>query len=596
MAWAKAVWSASSAAQIMEAAWRKQVHLGAQPDWKAVHGPAAATAMSLRRAGWAWPSWKHFLTKEKLLLDLTKICPMDVKAMMHRDTEAVMWACWTQTEEYQHLHPRPFIQPLVSLMSRRGKGWSTHHTNIVRSVVTSGAVTQQKMFDWKRVDGPTCQSCGQSAGTDVHRYHVCPATKEWRQKVMDRKWQHVAAEACLQAQGANETCTLWTRGLVRDPSADWTFVPIEDRHEEWSKELECRVFSGDVFGDGSKKGSHEWSQCGWAAIQSSEQGDLFACWGPLPVDLPVQRRIKRAELWALLKVLRNCLPPLTFYTDHFGIVQGLQKGKQWCCHASRPHADIWREIWFRLADIGCLEDESLIQVRKVKAHTSKASQQCMTPQELFLVQGNERADAKAKAGADLDANFGRAQALEEYADKVTWSLGAIAAMHMACGEEGWKDAEQVRLVRPVRESKPATLRLEVGPMNPHIFHKQVSSQGWSCEKCGCTVRTEGGLEKIKRTECSGSIIAGLQPATAAEEARPNGHILKRTGPVVFCDKCGRYAHKHLRSLKAACPGFQTALSTQLIRMRTGKHPVSKEYLGPVRSIAREELDSFALRR
>ena len=64
-AWAMAVWHGSAEADTMQKAWRQKVHLGVQRKWKEVHGPAAATALSLVRAQWAWPAWHHFLTREK---------------------------------------------------------------------------------------------------------------------------------------------------------------------------------------------------------------------------------------------------------------------------------------------------------------------------------------------------------------------------------------------------------------------------------------------------------------------------------------------------------------------------------------------------
>eukprot|EP00959_Pyramimonas_sp_CCMP1952_P210197 4398516-Pyramimonas_sp.AAC.1 len=35
-------------------------------------------------------------------------------------------------------------------------------------------------------------------------------------------------------------------------------------------------------------------------------------------------------MWAFLKVLERMLPPGRVYTDHKGILEGLQKGERWC--------------------------------------------------------------------------------------------------------------------------------------------------------------------------------------------------------------------------------------------------------------------------
>eukprot|EP00973_Karenia_brevis_P051996 7221829-Karenia_brevis.AAC.1 len=132
-------------------------------------------------------------------------------------------------------------------------------------------------------------------GTEAHRFHLCPARQHIRWGMPDRTWQHVAEVACAEG-GPSQL--LWTRGLVANPAAAWKFHPIQDEHHTWSALAEPIAYSGDVFGDGSKKGIREWAPCGWAAVSMNGSEVQQAKWGPLPVELPVQRRIKRAELWA----------------------------------------------------------------------------------------------------------------------------------------------------------------------------------------------------------------------------------------------------------------------------------------------------------
>ncbi len=54
-----------------------------------------------------------------------------------------------------------------------------------------------------------------------------------------------------------------------------------------------------------------------------------------------------------------------------------------------------------------------------------------------------------------------------------------------------------------------------------------------------------------------------------------GHRLMITGPIIWCDRCGRYATRRLgRALKAACCGNATgAYATRLSRLRRGLHPL-----------------------
>ncbi len=61
-----------------------------------------------------------------------------------------------------------------------------------------------------------------------------------------------------------------------------------------------------------------------------------------------------------------------------------------------------------------------------------------------------------------------------------------------------------------------------------------------------------------------------------------GHTLVVTGPVVWCEKCGRYAARRVgRALRARCPEAATgAYATRLARLRAGRHPLTGEALIP----------------
>ncbi len=61
-----------------------------------------------------------------------------------------------------------------------------------------------------------------------------------------------------------------------------------------------------------------------------------------------------------------------------------------------------------------------------------------------------------------------------------------------------------------------------------------------------------------------------------DTASSNGHSLCISGPMIFCNKCGRYATKRVgKALKANCVGSATgAYATRLARLRTGNHPIT----------------------
>ena len=142
-----------------------------------------------------------------------------------------------------------------------------------------------------------------------------------------------------------------------------------------------------------------------------------ASYGAMPVDLSIQRRIKRAELWAVLRALQTALPPICIHTDHMGIIQGIAKGRRWCCGARRPHADVWRRIWAKLEDLGFPSE--VVSFKHVKAHRTALAKAGLAPEEKLHAKGNEAADTWAKAGASGDGGFGREQVMKEAMETIS---------------------------------------------------------------------------------------------------------------------------------------------------------------------------------
>ena len=121
----------------------------------------------------------------------------------------------------------------------------------------------------------------------------------------------------------------------------------------------------------------------------------------MPISLPVQRRILRAELWALWQAIILSDPGATFVSDCATVLRGLERGPKWCSAARRPHADVWRRVWECFRDIG--EEAHVDSVAKCKAHLSKAERAKLDEIGRFMAAGNERADELAKEGARDDS-------------------------------------------------------------------------------------------------------------------------------------------------------------------------------------------------
>ncbi len=103
----------------------------------------------------------------------------------------------------------------------------------------------------------------------------------------------------------------------------------------------------------------------------------------------------RAELTAVLNVLRIALPPLTIHVDNAEVVKGFQQGEEWCVAPERDGGELWREVWVRMRDM-----EGEVKVVKVKAHTEEdeVEEGVITARDRY---GNLHADAEARRGARL---------------------------------------------------------------------------------------------------------------------------------------------------------------------------------------------------
>eukprot|EP00959_Pyramimonas_sp_CCMP1952_P408897 8569218-Pyramimonas_sp.AAC.1 len=129
---------------------------------------------------------------------------------------------------------------------------------------------------------------------------------------------------------------------------------------------DCQVITGHVFSDGACRKYHYWpeaSRAGWGFVQVGDHRILVCAYGALPG--PVQTS-PRAELYAVVQILRVAMLPTTIYTDYLDLPEGLSRGPSWGCSPRRPNSDLWCEIWRRIEDLGGLSSER--QVFHVPGH------------------------------------------------------------------------------------------------------------------------------------------------------------------------------------------------------------------------------------
>ena len=155
---------------------------------------------------------------------------------------------------------------------------------------------------------------------------------------------------------------LYSRGVPARPK-----IPKLPNEREWwvtLKEGSGRCASGDVYTDGAAEGGFFRAvRAGWGAVGVSEAGEI--AWTAGGILGEPNACIFRAELKAVLAVLRVALPPLRIHVDNAQVVQGFQKGRGWCVSSKSFGADVWRTVWDVYDDKG-----GGVEIRKVKAHCS----------------------------------------------------------------------------------------------------------------------------------------------------------------------------------------------------------------------------------
>ena len=104
---------------------------------------------------------------------------------------------------------------------------------------------------------------------------------------------------------------------------------------------------------------------------------------------------------------------------------GLWRGDRKCIDPKAGDADLWIKNWEELS---------------VKAHrTKKVQKKQMSHIEKFVIEGNEKADELAKAGAMMDEGFmaeARAKTLQQEREEVYAVWQYAVSFHSSGGMEG----------------------------------------------------------------------------------------------------------------------------------------------------------------
>ena len=122
---------------------------------------------------------------------------------------------------------------------------------------------------------------------------------------------------------------------------------------------------------------------------------LWGLYGTIPGDM---QDSGRAEHYAVRAILPLCLPGVVLLTDHFNIVEGVDKGRAWCEDPSRKYCDLWCQIWRMIDEIGGVGSQG-VRFKYVPAHTKEREGEAISTRWARI--GNKWADALANRGRKL---------------------------------------------------------------------------------------------------------------------------------------------------------------------------------------------------
>ena len=312
--------------------------------------------------------------------------------------------------------------------------------------------------------------------------------------------------------------------------------------------------------------------------QAEPPGLRKAVISPMQCELPVQKRVKRSEMAAYLYLLRHAFPPIMFVTDHKPIVMRMEAGRKWCTSGKRAHADLWRQIWHYVDELGGYRP-GVVQAMHVKAHRSMAQMELLAGEERAWAFANREVDKLAKRGAELDDGAGMAKprhmAMEAAKDKIVAAVTYAADLQTR--QDKWLD------VTPVTKAPARQEQLMVGkPISrPHVLTIS-NGRSATCSRCGRRAMTTAAVTRLGRSECRGHVIQrSLGVLVDGKVVRARNHHLLVTAGIIWCKWCaGHSAGKRIDKLARRClrrPANAFA-ATVLRRLLGERHPATKALL------------------
>ncbi len=295
------------------------------------------------------------------------------------DAEAALCGVWRRAH-YECVEGLavPWIWPAARAARAARRNGRTQGAASLRACVEGGWWTQSRLHACGISPTSRC-SCGEAVGTLWHKLGACKLAEQARTNGLPPGLMRMGKKSVWDP--------LFSRGVAARPK-----VPRPPRTRSWWTRCSAQaeqLATGTVFTDGAYQGWFwKGARAAWAAVAVTDDGVVL--WRLQGVIGEPHPSIFRAELMALREVLRMAAPPLTVYIDNKMVVDGFNKGRAHCTASTADAADIWRDVWRLVEDIG-----PGVSIRKVRAHTTWWDVLAGRI-EPFLRWGNAEADKAAK--------------------------------------------------------------------------------------------------------------------------------------------------------------------------------------------------------
>ena len=532
-AWVNAIWECSFLHPKMARAWMhaQSVVAGSLRPSISAGGSAGSLLAALRRVGWVAPAFKWIKTLDGSMLDLTAVAPRTVMRYLADDfaitsaansglgkrlaKECVTlgggYALWESPgEKYYNVDGRciPWFEPAAAVLnSRWAKTQPAQAVASVSALVEGGWWPQDRLFQHNLAADPICRACGVETGTLLHRCCLCATSKEWREAECPKWLRELAAK--------DQSDPLFCQGVPRRPACP----PPPPETEQWMGTVpkDGPLACGHAYTDGAMRGVYSRAKrAGWAFVVSVDGVPRWGKYGGMSEAYPTALR---AELRALLEILRHSAGDLIVHVDNQQVVDGVRRGEKWCTAAVRDGADLWRLVWTALRDL------SGVQVLKVKAHLKFAHVlDGVIPCAHWC--GNAIADRWAKSGCSEAS-----AAAPCHEPNAQWNRAVAWYRWLVRMAVAWTPDTAPSGPRPtdMRPSPAEVPRRSVAVAVPHELWRNVSR--WWCRKCGITALSWGPRTPASlRRSCLGSMaercsIQGRRLAVPpAREAADDGAV------------------------------------------------------------------------